>query len=52
MPWLFNQRLDIDNLKEILETTPLLKMSYKQEYKRTTENGEPTYYDYFINQHV
>lgn len=52
MPWLFNQKLDTQKLGEILKSTPLLKMSYKVEYKRTTDKGEPTYYDYFMNQKI
>lgn len=55
MPWLFNQKLDEENLKEILNTTPLLKLSYKlgqTNYIHTTPEGERTYYDWFISQEV
>lgn len=55
MPWLFNQKLDEANLREILETTPLLKLSYKlnqTNYVRRTLTGERTYYDWFISQEI
>lgn len=49
MPWLFNQQLNTDTLKDIIDTTPLLKLTYKQNYTRETIKGERTYYDYFMN---
>lgn len=48
MPWLFNQKFDKEKLKEVLESTPLLKLTYKQPYVRRTVLGEPTFYDFFI----
>ena len=49
MPWLFNQQLNTNTLKDILDTTPLLKLTYKQKYTKETIQGERTYYDYFMN---
>lgn len=51
MPWLFNQKYNDEKLKEILETTPLLKLTLKWEkpFVRKTTEGEDTYYNYFIN---
>ena len=51
MPWLFNQKYNDEKLKEILETTPLLKLTLKWEkpFVRKTPEGEDTYYNYFIN---
>lgn len=50
MPWLFNQKYNDEKLKEILETTPLLKLTLKWEkpFVRKTPEGEDTYYNYFI----
>ena len=48
MPWLFNQKLDKNKLKEVLDSSPLLKLTIKQENLRKTPEGERTYYDYFI----
>jgi hypothetical protein len=49
MPWLFNQELNEKTLYEVLNTTPLLKLTYKQEYVRKTDAGKKTFYDYFVN---
>ena len=50
MPWLFNQKLDKVKLHEILSSTPLLKLTYKQEYVNVTDKGEITYFDWFMKQ--
>lgn len=49
MPWLFNQELNEVKLHEVIDNTPLLKLTYKQNYVRRTETGKRTYYDYFLN---